>query len=378
MEENQNQPQRAAVRHTRRRSTMNLYLTIAAAVLAAIGSLLSVNVFFNLSPTGLTINGATLYEPVQIQMVGGLLPGQNLIRLNTEFVEKRLRENLVYVDEVEVIKDYPDGLVINIKEARAKAQIEYGGGYCTVSSAGRVLEVGQSERNKKLPLISGFDLVGPEDEHAYDNADDSLSDEERPKVYLPVLAGMQAESSDPQKGVIITQIFSEIDRLSFKKIAKIDIADRTDIKLIYDGRIIIELGSSVDLDIKLAYMQAVIEKLPEGYEGTLRYNGIDRGISAIPKKAEVPKSASTSRPDDSSSSADSMNSQDGTQWTDPNAGNQDGTNTWDNGYWDGGNNWDNGGWDNGGGWDGGNAWDNGGWDNGGGWDDGNYQEQTWW
>ena len=357
---------------------MNLYLTIAAAVLAAIGSLLSVNVFFNLSPTGLTINGATLYEPVQIQMVGGLLPGQNLIRLNTEFVEKRLRENLVYVDEVEVIKDYPDGLVINIKEARAKAQIEYGGGYCTVSSAGRVLEVGQSERNKKLPLISGFDLVGPEDEHAYDNADDSLSDEERPKVYLPVLAGMQAESSDPQKGVIITQIFSEIDRLSFKKIAKIDIADRTDIKLIYDGRIIIELGSSVDLDIKLAYMQAVIEKLPEGYEGTLRYNGIDRGISAIPKKAEVPKSASTSRPDDSSSSADSMNSQDGTQWTDPNAGNQDGTNTWDNGYWDGGNAWDNGGWDNGGGWDGGNNWDNGGWDNGDGWDDGNYQEQTWW
>lgn len=302
-----------AVRHGSHRSTINLYLTLGAAALAAIGSLLSVNVFFNLSPTGLSINGTTLYAPEQIQLVGGLAPGQNLIRLNTDFVEKRLKENLVYVDEVEVIKDYPESLIINIKEAKPKAQIEYEGGYCTVSSSGRLLEIGESERNKKLPLISGFELVGEADEALMSNDGSEPEDGElQAMVYKPVTAGIDAMSADDQKSVIIKQLFDELDRLGFKKIARIDIADRTDIKLVYDGRIVIELGSSVDLDIKLGYIQAVLEKLPDGYEGILRYNGIERGISAIPKKTEVQQAASTStNPAESSSAPDQSGEQ---QW----------------------------------------------------------------
>ena len=95
-----------------------------------------------------------------------------------------------------------------------------------------------------------------------------------------------------------------MNSLGMKNIKKIDITDRTDIKLNYDNRIEIQLGSSVDLDIKLTYIKTVLDKgLPESYEGTLRYNGIDSGISAIPKQADVP--SKTSSKADSSSSADS-------------------------------------------------------------------------
>lgn len=353
----------SALRHGSRRSTINLYLTLGAAALAAIGSLLSVNIFFNLSPTGLSINGTTLYAPEQIQTVGGLAPGQNLIRLNTDFVERRLRENLVYVEEVEVIKDYPESLIINIKEAKPKAQIEYDGGYCTVSASGRLLEVGESQRNKKLPFISGFELVGPID-------DVIQRGDNEPPVYLPITAGLDATSADTQKSVIIKQLFDELDRLDFKKIARIDIADRTDIKLIYDGRIVIELGSSVDLDIKLSYIQAVIAQLPDGYEGTLRYNGIDRGISAIPKKTEVPQqtNAPVSSGSESSSATDTYGGEQ--QWNDWGY-----TDTPDQGYYDYGYDqgyYGDGYYDNGYGYDG---YDYGYNDYGGGYDDYGYYDQ---
>lgn len=280
----------AAVRHGRRRNTVNLYTTVAAAIISALGSLLSVNVLFNLSPTRLTINGVSLYTPQQIQQVSGLVPGQNLVRLNTDYIERRLTQHLVYIDKVSVLKEYPDGLIINIIEAKPVVQIEYDGGYCTMSKSGRLLEIGRRERDPRLPIVTGYELTGyetPSQKAARLEAelDDSTPTPKKPEI----TAGTRAVSDDDQKTEILSELLAKLDSLNFNGIAKIDINERTDIKLVYDGRIQIELGSSVELDIKLTYIKAVIDKeLPEGYEGTLRYNGIDRGISAIPKKTDVP------------------------------------------------------------------------------------------
>ncbi len=259
----------SGVRHGRKRNALNVYAMIITAIIAALGALLSVNVFFNLSVTGLKINGSTLYEPEQIQSVAGLAPGQNLIRLNTDYIASRLEQTLVYIDDVKVEKDYPDNLVITITEATENAQIEQDGVYYTSSTSGKLLEVGQTERNEDLVLVVGYELKN-------------------------TTAGASAESEDSQKTEALEEIFEQLKALEFEGIEQIDITDRTDIVLEYDGRIEIELGSSVDLDVKLSYIQAVIETgLPESYEGTLRYNGIDSGISAIPKEAEVTTAATT-------------------------------------------------------------------------------------
>ena len=329
----------AAVRHYRKKNTLNLYLTVAAGVLAAIATLLSVNVFFNLSPSGLTINGCTLYSPEQIQHIGGLVPGQNLVRLNTVFVEQRLKENLVYIEDVQVVKEYPEGLRIDIIEARPKAQLEHEGTFCTVSETGRLLEINETERNKKLPLVVGFELIPYVDDKKEDdssNSDDSEAEKKVKNVMGNQLkAGDPAVSADEQKTEILAALFKELKELEFKRIVKIDITDRTDIKLIYDNRIQIDLGSSVDLDIKLLWIKSVIDKeLPEGYEGTLRYNGIDSGISAIAKQEEVPTYVPRKTDSQSDSSEEDSSSE---------------SETWDNGWQqDGGQTYDDGSTDNGG------------------------------
>lgn len=342
MQEYRNEPMRtqykgAVVRRRKKKNSANLYLTVSTGIIAALGSLLSVNVFFNLNSDKIQINGSTLYPPEQIASVGGVFAGQNLIRLNTDFVGERISDHLVYVDDIEVVKDYPNGLIINITEAVPQSQIEQDGSLYTVSQSGRLLEVNQSERNEKLPLVVGFELK-------------------------QAIAGQPAFSADEQKTDILVSIFEKLGELDFQKIHKIDISDRTDIRLYYDDRLEIELGSSVDLDIKLRSIKAVIDsKLPKGYEGILRYNGIDSGTSAIPKEPEVSRA-----PVGTTSSGDSS----GDSSSDTSVYNPDGIGE-QNGYWDENGNWVD------------NSWSNGYWDENGNWVDnswssGYYDENGYW
>lgn len=276
---------RTAVRYKKKRNTLNMYLMLIVVIASVLVSLLSVNVLFNLRITNLRINGATLYTYEQIQYVGGIEDGQNLIRLNTDYIESRIKNSLVYVDDVTITKNYPDGLTLEITEAVETAQIEYNGSYCTLSESGRLLEINSAGRNDSLMLVTGYELTDPE-------------------------LGGKAESSDDQKADILSEILEKLRELEFEKIIRIDLEDRTDIKLIYDNRIEIALGSSVDLDTKLTYIKAVIDSdLPESYEGTLRYNGIDSGISAIPKEEETDAAYVTSEEDESYDDSGSYNSE---------------------------------------------------------------------
>ncbi len=108
---------------------------------------------------------------------------------------------------------------------------------------------------------------------------------------IPVVKGFELKSlsqgdklasEDSFKADILKELLNELHDLKFKNIDSIDLTTRSDIKLMYDGRLEIKLGSSVDMEYKLTYLKAVIDKsITDDYEGTLIYNGADSGISAI-------------------------------------------------------------------------------------------------
>lgn len=266
--------QRVKVNRRKRRSNLNTYYALAVVLAAVIVLVLCLTVFFNAKK--ISIEGVSLYTNEQILAVGGVNSGVNLIRTDTGAVAERLKKNLVYIDDVKVSRKYPSELVIDVTEAVKAAQIEHKGKYYILSGSGRILEASAAS-DSKLTLVKGFEL----------------------KSLTP---GEVLESEDAFKTKILEQLVSELKNLDFEDISVIDLSDRTDIKMVYDNRIEIRLGSSVDIDYKLTYIKAVIDKsLSDNYEGTLRYNGMNSGISAIPK------SDSSSVPD---STKDSSSSQD--------------------------------------------------------------------
>lgn len=268
--------QKVRVNRRKRRSNLNTYCALAIVFVAVIVLILCMTVFFNVKE--IKVSGVSLYSKEQVLAVGGASNGINLIRTNTDVIEKRLLDNLVYIDEVTVTKDYPAAISINVKEAVKAADIEYNNKYYVLSESGKILESANGSRSEGIPLVKGFELK-------------SLSPNDK------------LESEDAFKTKILQQLMEQIKSQGFEDIRVIDLTDRTDIKLDYDGRIEIKLGSSVDLDYKLTYIKAVIDEcLTDSYEGTLRYNGVNSGISAIPKSDEQ-SGAGSAKPDNTDESS---------------------------------------------------------------------------
>lgn len=280
----------------------NLYIGSIFIVLAII--LIACLVFFFNIET-IQIEGVTLYGDEQIQIVGGVQSGQNLIRLDTDVVEERLKNNLVYIEDVKVQQKLPSTLVITCTEAEKAVDIEENGSYYVVSSSGRVLEQ-SAKPTGRIPVIKGFEL----------------------KSKTP---GEELASKDSLKTDILSQLLAGIQDNHYKRITNIDMSDRSDIKILYDERIEIRLGSSVDIESKLTQIKAVIDRQREDYEGTVIYNSIESGISAIPKEKNTPVIADTADENSSSAEDDTSQAQTDTQEEFPADNNTDG--------WQDENNW---------------------------------------
>lgn len=246
----------------KRRNNMSGYYALAIIFSSVIILILCMTCFFNYTAQNVKINGVTLYTNEQILVIGGVSERANLVRTDTDIIEKRLTENLVYIDDVTVKKKYPSGLEINVTEAKKAADIEYNGKYYVLSKSGKILEAANDKRSKGIMLIKGVDLKS-------------------------VTPGDQLEATDVMKTKIITNFVQLTDELKFEKIKEVDLSDRTNITFNYDGRIKVYIGSSVDMDYKLKYIKAVIDdRLTDNYRGTLRYNGVNSGISAIPESQD--------------------------------------------------------------------------------------------
>lgn len=262
---------RVKVNRKKRRNNMSGYYALAIIFSALVIVVLCMTFFFNYTAENVKINGLTLYTKEQIMGIGGISQQGNLVRTDTSLIEKRLSKYLVYIDDVEVKKKYPSTLEINISEAIKAADISFDGKYYVLSTSNKLLECGNTKRNTKIPVVKGIELKDPKQ-------------------------GEKLTATDPMKSKILSSLLEILEQLDFKNITEINLSDRTDITLNYANRIKIYIGSSVDMEYKLKYIKTVIdERLGNNYKGTLKYNGVNSGISAIPESEDSSLSKSDSK-----------------------------------------------------------------------------------
>ena len=278
------------------------YCAVAFVFVSFVGLMLCLTVFFKVKTV--EVNGVTLYREDQIVGVGGIISNENLVRTDTKLIEKRLKDNLVFIETAEVEKKYPSTIIINVTEAvKAADMLLDNGKYCTVSETGRVLELANASQTGGIPVIKGFELANEK-------------------------AGGELESKDKNKLRIYKDMMKIISAISFEHIGQIDLSDRSGITMLYDDRITLELGSSVDLDYKLNYFKAVIDnKLTGGFRGRLVYNGADSGISAIPEGAGIKNDDSSDPDKQTDGNGENGTGIDPNTQTDPNAAAVPGTTT---------------------------------------------------
>lgn len=246
---------RVRVSRRKRRNNYSLYYYTAFFVIVITITVLSLTLLFNTSE--IVVTGTDLYTYEQITQISGVEIGDNLIRLDTHTAEKCVMDNLSYVDDIKVLRSFPDKITIKVTQAVPMANIEHEGKYYVVSESGKILEAGLSAPKSDLIVVVGYELEST-------NIGDELS------------------SLDSLKQPIMETILSGVEDTQMKRIVAVDISDRTDIKLNYDNRINILLGSSLDLEYKLNAVKVIIDtKIEKEFNGVIYYHNDSQGVSVI-------------------------------------------------------------------------------------------------
>ncbi len=246
---------RVKVGRRKRRNKYTLYYYLAFFVVVVTITLLSVTILFN--ATEIEITGTDLYSAEQIRQISGVEVGDNLIRLDAHTAENCVLNTLSYVEDIKVLRNFPDKISIRVTQAVAQMNIEHGGKYYVISDKGKILEAGLEKPKSGLITVKGFELNRFE-------------------------IGENAESDDAMKPGIVKTIISTIEQTGMKNIVEINITDRTDIKLNYESRINILLGSSLDLEYKLNAVRITIDsRIEEDFNGVIYYLNDANGVSVI-------------------------------------------------------------------------------------------------
>ena len=143
----------------RRRRNLSLYYLMIFTVCVIIFLILARTVLFNISEY--VVEGNSIYTADAILAAGGLHEGRNMYGINLEKTEKKIKDKLVYIEDIKLRRKLPDKFLVTVTEARAFACCEYEGNrYAVITKSGRYLETEQLGPRAGLIQIKGMELTG--------------------------------------------------------------------------------------------------------------------------------------------------------------------------------------------------------------------------
>ena len=218
---------------TRKRGgKMTLYYVLVAVVAIAAVSIMSVTVLFNIS--SFAVEGATVYSEEQIIAASGIDKGNNLLRINIGSAEERIVSSLVYIDNARISRSFPNRLVINVEPAQPALSFAVGSSFYIISERGRLLEIGQISAD--CPVVKGFASVAG------------------------TQIGEQFEDDEEGRIGIALRMIKYMREYGLNRYCEIDLSDTLNIILTYDGRVVMELGASTQLEDKFYHASLLIKE----------------------------------------------------------------------------------------------------------------------
>lgn len=248
-----------------------VYYVMTAILAVIIFSILSVTVLFNADR--IVIEGESDYSDEQIITASGLEGTENLVRLNTAGIPERILDKLVTLDSVKVDKVFPSTIKITVERSVPMAEFYYGGKNYVISHIGRVMQIDSSKAD--CMQILGY------------------------KPAESVIVGGFITAEDPEQDKLIAEISAAVEKAEIDNITTVDISDSLSIVMTYDDRVVIHLGSILQIDEK---MRIIRELVFNGYIADTEHVTLDvtdptrarqRPITTAPPATTAPETEET-------------------------------------------------------------------------------------
>lgn len=246
----------AGRRKRRRRGKRTLHYLLLLVFLLVVGAVLSMTVLFKIERVDVV--GVDRYTPDEVAAVSGVLEGDNLLRINKREIEENILTRFPYIDSVQVRRRIPTSVEIAVTQAQPVGAISLEDEVLLIDRAGKVLERGLVMVPEGTPLVKGIDASGVmpgETLGAYTppvkKKGEELTEAEKAE---------QARAEETQEKLLMLRYLLEaMEASGFENLTNVDLSDRLNIRIMYEGRITLELGSEMQLEYKLALVKSVLE-----------------------------------------------------------------------------------------------------------------------
>ncbi len=217
----------------RRNIKKNLALCLLAIVFICVGIVLVFSLFFKTNT--ISVKGETIYTPEMISKNCGVELGTNLFRINEEEVSQKLSKSLPYIKKVTLERKLPDTLIINVQSTKEVAAVSLNSVFVLIDETGKVLDKDASVLNEGVALVKKVKLT-------------------------EAVEGEQVAFTNSAKVESLITLLRAIKESKLDLLTEIELKNINDIKIVYDDRITLEVGSLTNIETKLARGVAALEK----------------------------------------------------------------------------------------------------------------------
>jgi len=252
----QRQAQIRQTQHTRRRKrkrNYTLHYILLGFFLTVAGITLSLTVFFNIKT--ISVAGSEVYTEEEVCKLIDAQVGDNLLRINTDRLSEELLEALTTAEEVVVKRRLPSTLHIEVTDGVPVIQFYQRGRYILLSQNGRVLSI-QSSPEDQLITVLGF------------------------ASELQTVGGYLDLKTDEEAADWLSILLTTLGEEDLNDITVVDLRDFIDVRLYYQNRFEIQLGSFSELQTKLQMVRTALRSDKVGLDehGVIYASSIDQLI----------------------------------------------------------------------------------------------------
>lgn len=213
-----------------RKAIFSFVLLLAVGI---IGLVLALTVFFKVDT--IKAKGSKAYPQKIILENCGVETGDSLLLLSEEKIAENLKDSLPFVGSVTIERDLPSTLIINVTDTYTAAAISNKGNFILINENGKVLDSDAKILNEVIPIVTGVET-------------ESFKESET------------ITFKTKENGDILIELLKAVTKAGVSGLTEVNVTDTSDIYMIYNDRIKILVGSSLNLETKILRAAAAIER----------------------------------------------------------------------------------------------------------------------
>ncbi len=204
------------------------------------------------------VNGAEHYSYEQIVELLPIEKGSNIYSFNGNDIEAKIEETLPYVQNVEIKRDLPTTVEVNVVEEIPFYAADVAGETYIMSPDLKVLE--KIYNNDEIPEITKLKLNN----------------------VRKCIVGSQVEFVDKRTLDAVITLYENFESNFIKeKIKSVDMRSRFDIYIDYENRFEVYLGDIENLDMKIRFLAGIIDQLDDNAKGKINVSNHQEASVAL-------------------------------------------------------------------------------------------------